>query len=87
MEYSANKTQQLDAAPKKLAKPVAMMSRSKLTCKEVNALEQLPEARLGHSPIKNFGYSVYLQDMEEIIPDSRASSNVVNGFIVFIKVG
>lgn len=47
----------------------------------------LPEARLGHSPISTFGYPMYDPKTQTHYFDRKTSLNTVNGFPVPIKLG
>ncbi|KAL8450385.1 hypothetical protein Emag_003231 [Eimeria magna] len=66
-------------------KLVSRLSRKSQTCKEAKSLGITPEARLGHSPLKLYGYPVDAQGITVLA--RRLPLNRINGYPIPINVG
>ncbi|KAL8443437.1 hypothetical protein Emed_006792 [Eimeria media] len=66
-------------------KLLARLSRRGQTCKEAIAQGIHPEVRLGHAPLKTFGYPVLAQGVTVL--NRRLPLNRINGFPIPVTVG
>ncbi|KAL8435997.1 hypothetical protein ACSSS7_002042 [Eimeria intestinalis] len=73
------------ALTKLFDKLVARLTKKGQTCQQALKEGVTPEVRLGHSPIKLFGYPVHVDGFTVL--DRRLPLNKVNGFLVPIRVG
>ncbi|CDJ38916.1 hypothetical protein, conserved [Eimeria tenella] len=59
----------------------------KSSCAAVKQQQQQPEARLGHSPLRRFGYPVFAAASQTVLLQSRLPLNLLNNFPIPITVG
>ncbi|KAL8425469.1 hypothetical protein Efla_002590 [Eimeria flavescens] len=64
---------------------LARLVRREMTCAEAKAKGVTPEVRLGHSPIKRFGYPMFIDGV--YILNRRLPLNLINNFLIPITVG
>ncbi|OEH77714.1 hypothetical protein cyc_04492 [Cyclospora cayetanensis] len=72
---------------KELFQKLAAKLTGKKSCKELKAEGHTPEARLGYSPVRFFGYPHYDTETQQTYLYSGVPLNIVNGFKQPIKVG